>query len=168
MLLPFLLALFVALFRTAFLPSLSLMAFAPYLAILFQRKTFLTSLWIAFGCGLICDLLTSQNPFGLCALNFVLTTLLLHSQKRHFFEDRSLTLCVFTFCISSLSTLIQLLLFVMIGQPIGFSAPLILTDLLIMPLFDALYAAVWFIGPMKLYEYIRKQGLKKIFLQEGE
>lgn len=168
MLLPFFLALFMAIFRTAFIPTLSLMAFAPFLALLYQKRTFLPSLWIAFSCGLINDLMTSQRPFGLYALNFILTTLILYPQKRHFFEDRSLTLCLFTFFISSLSTLIQLILLVTVNQnpPLGW--PLFFTDLFVLPLFDALYAAVWFIGPMKLYTYMRKQGLKKIFLREEE
>lgn len=166
LLFPFFLALFVALFGSAFLPSLHLMAFSPFLALVYQKKRFVYSLWIALGCGLIMDLLTSQTRFGLVAINYLTTTLILQRQKRHFFEDRSLALCLFTFIISAVSTLIQGIFLIIAGETLQLSGKFFFTDLVLMPLFDALYALVWFIGPMKLVHYIQKTGFKKLFFKE--
>jgi len=163
---PFAAALFMALFRTAFLPHVHLMAFAPFLAIVYQRKRFNQAIWIAFGSGIIMDLITSQSRLGLFTINFLLTTFCLYRQKRHFFEDHLFTLSLFTFFISALSTFIQFILLSMFDHPPKCSIRFICTEFMLMPLFDALYAWIWFIGPMKLYQYIKKRGLKTFFFVE--
>jgi hypothetical protein len=161
---PFLLALFAALFGTALLPTLHFFAFAPFLAIVYQKRSLAYSLWVATGCGLIVGLLTSEAKLSI--INFVLITLILHRQKRHFFEDHLGTLPIFTFFISSIFTFLQFILLAIADRNPPFSWQLFFTDILIMPLFDALYAVVWFIGPMKGYQYISKHGFKKLFLKE--
>lgn len=163
---PFFLALFIALYGSAFFPDFHLMPFAPFLALVYQRRRFLPSLWIAFFAGLIMDCITCQSRFGLFTLNFLLTTLVLYRRKRHFFEDHFLSLPIFTFFISVVSTLLTYLFLRIEERAPLFSLKLCLTDFITMPLFDALYAIIWFYGPIKYIRYIKKTGIRKLFFKE--
>src|ERR1700722_1061302 len=107
---PFLLALLFAVCGTVFLPRVHLLAFSPFLGLLYNKCSFIKALWISSLCGLVIDLLSSEFRFGIHALNCCLTTLLLYKQKRHFVEDRSLALSLFTVLISIVSTILQLFL----------------------------------------------------------
>ena len=83
--LPFFLAFVYAIFGTALLPGLHLSVFAPFLVITLMQKSFIPSLWIATLCGMLLDLMNAEARFGLYALNFGLTALLLHAQKKALF-----------------------------------------------------------------------------------
>lgn len=159
----FSLALFFALWGTALLPHLRLLAFAPFLALLYNKRSFVKSLWIASLCGLIIDLLCSELRLGVHALNYCGTTLLLYKQKRHFFEDKALALSLFTLLISIVSTILQFFLISIFGQGLPLSAKLILADLLVMPVADAVYAYLWFTCPMLLYAYIKKVSWRTLY-----
>ncbi len=165
LLLPFFLASSVALFGTAFAPHLKLLAFAPFLAILYNRLTFLPCLWIASLCGLLLDLLSSEFRFGIQALNFGLTSVLLYQQKRHFVEDKPLALSLFTLLISVISTIVHLVLISLFDRPLPLSIKLFATDLMIMPLADAVYAFVWFSCPILLYLHIKKIGWRAFWVK---
>ena len=147
----FFLALITALFGTALLPNVRLMAFAPFLALLYMRKSFVTSLWIACLSGLLIDLLASQHRFGIYGLGYCLITVLLYSQRKHFFDDKPLGLALFTALISFFSTSLQLIVF---ERGISLTWKLACTDLIGMPLLDAVYAFVWFTCPIKVYQHI--------------
>jgi rod shape-determining protein MreD len=155
---PFSLALFFALFGTAFLPHVRLLAFSPFLALLYNRSNFTAALWISSLCGLAVDLLSSEFRLGIYALNYSLTTLLLYKQKRHFFEDKPLALSLFTLLISVVSTILQLLLISIFDRALPLSGKLLITDLIIMPIADAIYAFLWFSCPMMLFLHIKKIG----------
>ncbi len=163
LLFPFALSCFFALFGTALFPQAKLIAFSPFLALVFNRSSFKASLWIASLCGLIVDLLSSEFHLGIHALNYCLTALILFHQKKHFFEDKPLALSLFTLLISAVSSLLQLLLISLFDRALPFSGKLIVADLFIMPLFDAVYAFVWFCCPMMLYLHIKKVGWKSIY-----
>jgi rod shape-determining protein MreD len=165
LLFPFALALLFTLAGTALLPHVKLFAFAPFLALLYNRCSFQSSLWLASLCGLVIDLSSSEFRLGVHALQFCLTTLLLYQQKRHFFEDKPLALCLFTLLISSVSTLLQLLLVSIFNQAIPFSGMLLATDFFVMPLLDAVYALVWFCCPMMLYAHIQKVGMRAFVIR---
>ncbi len=159
---PFLIALFFTLFGTVFFPKIHIIPFAPFLAILFNRCTFPKSLWIACACGLVIDLLCSQAHFGLFALNYCLLTIALYKQRRNFFEDKTISLCLFTALISSFSTLIQLFLSASFDQGLPLSWQFIATSILLMPCVDALYAFLGFSLMMKLYQSIQKLDLRPL------
>ncbi len=156
---PFLLGLLSALFGTAFFPYFHLIAFAPFLAIAYNRTSIISCLWLAVLCGVIIDLLSSQLRFGLHTLNYSLVTVLLYKQRHHFFEDKSLSLSIFTALISSLSTLLQLLLLYAFDKTLPFTWKLVITDLIGMPLVDALYAYIWFTCSIKAFLYVKKVGV---------
>lgn len=155
---PFALALFFALFGSALFPTLHLMAFSPFLALLYNRCCFFVSLWIASLCGLIVDLLSSEFRLGNHALSYCLSTLMLYRYKKHFFDDKPLALSLFTVLISSIMTIFQLLLIAIFDRALPLSGKLFVTDLLLMPIADALYAFLWFSCPLLLYSHIQKKG----------
>jgi len=161
----FAIALFFALFGTALFPRWQLLAFAPFLVFSYYRISLLQALWISCGAGLILDFLSTPH-FGLMALNYTLTTLILFPQKRHFFEDKPFTLSVFTALFSLLSTLLHLFLFYTFEtHPVSFTLSL-WTDLLFMPCIDGVYAFLCFYCPMRGYEKLHRYLLNKKSLSE--
>lgn len=164
---PFLLALIFALFGHLFFPYVRLSAFAPFLAIIYNRLSFSKVLWISFGCGLIIDLLSSHTRLGLYALNLVLTTAITYFQRRHFFEDKAIALSLFTTLIALISMTIQLFLVHIFDKGIPISVKTILSDVIFMSALDGLYAFLWFTSPIRLYIYIKKVGWKAIFKKAG-
>ena len=155
---PFSLAFFFAICGTAFLPHIRLLAFAPFLALLYNRCSLHRSLWIASLCGFSIDLLSSEFRLGVHALNYCLTTLLLYQQKRHFFEDKPIALSLFTILISVTSTTLQLLLISIFDRALPLSLKLFYSDFIIMPIADGLYAFLWLSCPMMLYTHLKKMG----------
>ena len=162
---PFSLAAVMAIFGTVFFPNIRILAFAPFFALVYNRKSFVTSMWIATLCGILIDLLCSQLKFGLYALNYCLTTFLIHRQKKHFFEDKPTALSLFTMLVSCTSTLLQLLLTYAFDKGLPFTWKLALTDLVGMPLVDALYAYLWFFCPMQCYAFVQKGGIRALWLR---
>jgi len=158
---PWILAVAMALFATAFFPSARLMPFAPFLALAYYRLTLSKALWVAFGCGLVLDLLSSDLRIGIYGLNFALATLFLYTRKRHFFEDKPIAFSLFSSLISLTCTLIQLFFLYLLDQTIPLGEASFFSDLVAMPILDGLYAFLWFTCPMKLYDYIQRRGLFK-------
>lgn len=126
-------------------PGFRLMYFVPFLIILFYQKSFSTSLWIAFFCGLFIDLLSSQSPFGFYACNYTITSAIVFHQKRNFFADHLTTLPIMTFFFSCVLTLLQVFFLIIFGTRVSLSIQWLFLDLLLMPIFDALFALIWFI-----------------------
>lgn len=160
---PFLLALFMTLFGTIFFPSIRLATFSPFLAISYTRISFVKTLWIALGCGLIIDLLSTRQHFGLYALNFVITSAVVYPQRRHFFEDKATALSFFTAIIAAFSTTLQLLLAHLFDRGMVVPWTTFLSDIIGMSILDGIYAFLWFTCPMRLYIFIEKTGWKNLF-----
>ncbi|MCP6726164.1 hypothetical protein NL526_29320, partial [Klebsiella pneumoniae] len=73
---PFFLALTALILQSVLVPRVTVLAFAPFLAIATVRCGLNRVLWLAAFCGGILDLL-SDDPMGLHALNYVLITAML-------------------------------------------------------------------------------------------
>jgi rod shape-determining protein MreD len=159
---PFTLAVFFALFGSVFLPYVHLLVFSPFLGLLYTRCNFVKALWIASLCGFVMDLLSSEFRFGIQALAYALTTLLLYKQKKHFFEDKPLALSLFTLLISIVSTLCQWSLISLFDRALPLSGKFLFTDLVVMPLVDAGYAFLWFSCPMMLFLHLKKKGWRNL------
>lgn len=135
-------------------PNLVLTFFAPFLMFAFYHNNKVVCLWLALICGFMIDLLSAQTRLGVTALNYCLTVVLFYSQKRHFFEDRLSTLSLMTFIFVFTSTLIQAVLLYAFGQGILLSWEWVKSDLIWMPLIDALYAAIAFTLPSLFFPKI--------------
>lgn len=157
------LAFFAAVFGSIFFPFLHLSFFAPFLALAYHARPATRALWISLGCGVILDLLSSEFRFGLYSLAFVLTTLVLYPQKRHFFEDKPLAFSLFASLIAAFSTGTTLILAYLFDRSVPFSAMSAFIDLGLMSLIDGVYAFLWFTCPMRLYTYIKKVGWRNLF-----
>lgn len=152
---PFLLAFLATIGTSVFFPHFRLHPFAPFLALLYCRCSRMSSLWIASLCGLFFDLFSSEMRFGMYALSFFVTTLLLYSQKKRFYSDKSLALSLFTFLIS-MSLTSSLFIFSRSSFSVSINIKWLASDFILMSFFDALYAFVWFSLPMLLYTYCAK------------
>lgn len=165
----FFLALGVALFGSVFWPGLRLFAFAPFLALVFMRSSFLTALWIALATGLIIDLLSSQMRFGSYSLIYTLAAVLTYHQKRHFFADKPLALSLYTAVISLVASSLELTFLYVLDAKLPVNWKTIAFDLFGLSVLDALYAFVCFTCPMKVHSYLKKiGGLKKLIFQKDE
>lgn len=129
-------------------PDWHLTFFAPFLILCFYRKTFLSSLWIALLSGLIIDILSAGAPLGIHATNYCLVTWLLYKQRLNYFEDSLSTLPILTGFFAITSTLVQVALMSFMDSSIPLSWQWVKSDLIKMPLWDALYALIWFTIPL--------------------
>ncbi len=141
---------------TAFFPHFRVWPFAPFLAILFHRTTFIQALWASFFCGLAMDLTSSQFSFGLLALSHSTVTLFLYNQKKHFFEDKLIAFSLYSALISIFLSFTLILFSSLSEKQIPLTPSLFFSDLLVMPFLDASYAFIWFTIPSTLYGYIRR------------
>jgi rod shape-determining protein MreD len=160
---PFAIACFFALFNSALIPQVKLLVFSPFLAILYNRCSFQACLGIACLCGFMIDLFSTDLRLGIHALNYCLVTGVLYKQRRHFFEDKPLAICLFTGLISTVSTIIQWLLISLCGKPFILSKELLATDLIFMPVIDMVYAFTCSCCPLILYSHIRKVGWRVFY-----
>lgn len=151
----FFLALTALLLQGVLIPKLTLLAFAPFLAIAILKRPWIRALSLSALSGCLLDLL-SDDPMGLHALNYTLITALLFRFRKHFLYDQPLHLSLFTALISFLSTLLQLVLLFLFDRRVPFSGGWIVADLIGMPVIDALYAFVWFTAPLSLCEWARR------------
>jgi rod shape-determining protein MreD len=158
----FALALFATLFGSILFPFFTLTTFAPFLALVYYRTSLLKALWVSFGCGSIMDCLSSEFHFGIYALSYTATTLLLFGQKRHFFEDKSVAFSLFTALISAVLASLELTLAHLFDRGLPFTFSSVFTDLFLLPIIDGLYGFLWFTCPGRLYIYIKKTGWKRL------
>ena len=144
------------------LTGLKLVHFAPFLILLFYQKDFISSLWISALCGLIVDIFSS-NSFGLFALCYTTGSFFLYKEKR-FFNDKAISLSVFTSIYSLIFSLFTPLLFFIFDKKINLSIKWLLTDVIIMPLFDGLYAFMFFALPILLIKQVKKINFKTLWI----
>jgi hypothetical protein len=121
--------LLLSLFGLLFFSSWRLTPFAPFMIYAASSPHFL---WISLGCGLTVDLLSPGGRFGLWALSYLLTSLLL----RRFRLDAPLYA-------ATLALIFRLLT----AGPL-FSFGWIATDLITMPLLDGVFALLFVSLPM--------------------
>lgn len=143
----FSIAFFSSLLFPIFLPSLRLLFFAPFLIFALYNFSFLSTLWMAILAGAVHDLLSSQF-FGLSALNYFLTILLIH-RLRYFFADQLFILPLMTAIFAFISSLFQWLFYFFAGKNFPFFT-LFVTEFLLMPLADATFGFLFFSLPLMI------------------
>ena len=152
----FFLSLFCAIVGPMMFPSMRLLAFAPFLVILYTRLSLIHCLWCAFGCGMAIDLLSSGMSLGVHALNYVLVTLALYRIRKFFFVHKPVALALLTSLFSLLSTALQLMLMALYGDRIPYGVRGVISDFLVMPLLDGAYAFFGYTCPIYAYRWLRK------------
>lgn len=137
------------------LARLSILAFAPFLALVVLRCPPNQSVWWAVAAGCLVDLF-SDDPMGLHALNYAVTVALLLRIRKQFSHEQPLHVSLVTGLFSVGSTLLQLFLLFLFDRRVPFDGKWILADLVGMPLIDALYAFVWFTAPLSLFDKLHR------------
>jgi hypothetical protein len=150
-----LLTLLPTLFGQALFPSARITFLAPLLAWLYYRLPMQGALWASFGAGLLLDLLSSDYRLGIFALTYTSTTLLLYTQKRHFYAQRWSTLPILTWLFSLVATLIQVTLLAIVDEGLRITWRWAISDLMVYPLLDGLWAFIGFTLPLKLIQWRR-------------
>lgn len=149
-----------------FFPELKLFYFVPFLIILTYQKSLIHCLWGALGCGMIIDLFSAEPFFALHALNYSFIIFVIHQLRFYFFADSLTTLPLLTFLFSILSTVLHLLLYYIFGIPFSLNLAWLKTDLVYMPLLDALYGFAFFILPSFIFGK-RVRSAREYFLERG-
>lgn len=157
LLLTFLIAASVLFLQNVLFPSLCLLAFAPWLAIVIFECSQPKALWLALLSGALIDCL-SNDPPGVHALNYTVITLLLFRIKFRLTNDHPLHLSLFTTLISFFSTLLQLFLLFLFDRRVPFAGQWAFGDLLFMPIVDGLYALVLIALPLLAYKKLHQWG----------
>lgn len=152
-LLLFLLALTATLLSSAVLPKLHLIYFAPFLAYILVETPLHHILWQMLLCGLCSDLLSS-TPFGVQSVCYTLSALALF-KVRKFFSYNFASISLYTMLIATVFTLFYLIVAAVLGCGPKISLQSLLSDFLLMPIFDGIYAFIWFFCPLKAIDAIR-------------
>lgn len=153
---------------TAVFPKIIPWYFSPFLATLFYKTSLKKAVWGSFAAGLITDLCCAQFFFGLFSLCHVVTCFLLHGRRKDFFEDRAVPFSLYTALISSALSLTLLLFSTGKENSLPLTPFLFLSECVIMPFVDAVYAFLGFTVPAFVYGYLRKHLFARQILQEEE
>lgn len=134
-------------------PYVSFFAMTPFLILAILSLSFVGALWAAFFSGLIYDIYAPGPLLGIPSLVFVLTVVLLYQYKKLFSQEKPHILALFAMLFSLVSTLLFFAFRGVFGFPIRIELLTILSDLLIMPFLDGLYAFCLIFAPLYLAEF---------------
>lgn len=136
-----------------FFPTSGILFFAPYLVLALYRFPLHIALWKAAGVGLVADLFTSATHFGASGLTYCLVLLALMRLKNYLFQDKWTTLPLLTSATALLSILTSQILTLFFDHSSAFPG---VFDLLLIVLFNALFALLLFVLPFQLYSRLGK------------
>lgn len=128
-------------------PFLRLTYFAPFLVVVLYKRPLKEVLWFAFGCGLFMDLFSDEPRLGILALSYVAASFILFKQKQHFYQDHWTTVPALTLIFVEITTVFHLAMRGLFGAKLHLTWEWAITDLLIMPMLDAIYAFILFTWP---------------------
>lgn len=153
----FILSTLLAVFSSAIIPSFKPVFYAPFLVICFLNSSFTTSLWLACLGGVFVDIFSSTH-MGLNALIYTTLSATFYRQKRYF-KDTPANIALFTVLLSFLYTLLSVIFLFILDKGVKLSFFSILTDFVVLPVFDGLYSLVFFALPLKAFEVLSKRKL---------
>lgn len=145
-----------SLIQTALFPSIGLLAYSPFFAIVCMHAPLSQALWLAVMGGFCSDILSSGPP-GIHAITATLCCAMIHRFRLGVFKDQPLQLCFYTALISLLFAPLQLSLLFLLDTRLPIAGKSALLDFIEMPLIDAAYAFFWFVGPLLIWEWVRHQ-----------
>ncbi len=126
----------VAIIGSAYFNHFPLFYFAPPLLLALYSYPLSRSLWIALASGLWIDLLSGGSPLGFYPTLYILSLMAIYPLKKYFFLEKWTTLPLLTFLFSLLVTSLH----TCFTTPYPISLDWLVTDFLLMPLADAVYA----------------------------
>ncbi len=147
----FFISLIMALVMPTLAPSFRFYFFIPFIIISYYQKPLITCLWYSIVCGVILDLLTTDARLGIHALTYCLGTMILYQQRKNFFADYLTTLPLMVLFFSVLTTGIENGILFGMGKAPAFTMGWLLCDMLLLPVFDSVYAFSVFIVPSLIF-----------------
>jgi cell shape-determining protein MreD len=148
----FILSSFMAVIQSALFPSVLILAYSPFIAIVCMNTTLIRSLWLAAFPGLCSDILSS-DPMGTHTITSLLVAAILRNFRLSFFIEEPLQLCFYSALISLMAIPIQLALLFLFDQHTLVAPKSFLFDMIKLPLVNAVYAFIWFVGPLLIWEW---------------
>ncbi len=142
-------------------PSLNLSFFTAPLAFAYMHTTLAASLSLAVLSGLVMDSMTTSFPFGVHALILFVCTLFLYRFRQQFFKEKPFSLGVYSAFTSLCMTILTFLVNILLERALPFTWRGIISDFMIMPIIDGLFAIFWFSLP-KILIRIGKRQFEKI------
>ena len=142
--------------------NIKLVYFALFIIFLFYHLSFISILWIAMLLGFFQDLLSSSF-FGINACLYLISVMVLFKEKKYF-NDKPISLSIFTAIFSLIFSLFSPILFFIFDKKINLSIKWIITDIIVYPILDGIYAFVFFAMPILFFEYVRKIGYKSLWM----
>ena len=139
--------------QAIFFPTLPINPLIPFVALTCLLSSFAKAPWLSLLAGLSIDVLSS-DPLGIYALNYSLVALLCYSWRNRFSADVPLQFSLYTAFVSLVSLFLQLILLFLFDRRVPFDGNW--WEWSSLPGFDALYAFVWFAGPLALFQFVRK------------
>jgi rod shape-determining protein MreD len=146
----FLLSIIALFLKITTFPDLPILPFIPFLALLSLLRPFSKVLLAATLSGFIVDLLSS-DPLGIHALNYTLCILICFRFRSLFSSESPLQLVFYATLYSFVSTQLQIGLLFLFDRRVEFLGKWWLMQWMSLPVIDAIYAFVWFAGPLALY-----------------
>jgi rod shape-determining protein MreD len=145
-----------ALWLQALLPwKLPIAPWVPTFAVLLLLRSPRIAIAVASLCGLCTDLFSS-DPLGIHSLAAGLAALAAVRTRRFFSLDEPLSFALFSGLLSILVGTAEIALLFLFDRRIPFYGKWWATDWLLLPVFDAAYALVWFVGPLSLYRLAKR------------
>ena len=138
-------------------PPFTLLAFVPWIAFSSLYCSPIKALWLSCIAGAILDLL-SEDPMGVHALNYCLTTWILLRWRNHFLYSDPLHLSLVSCAASFISTSLQWPLLFLFDRRVPFAGKWLFSDFLCMPIVDGLYALIWIAAPLLFYSKLQRHG----------
>lgn len=154
----FIVASLLALFLPTLFPSMKLGYFFPPIVVTFYQRPLSSALWFSMAAGVFIDLLSDQQRIGLTAAIYILTTLIIYPQRVNFFADKISTLPLMVFFYGFTASSIEAACYSVAFHLSPFSMRWIVTDLVVMPAFDALYGFLLVVFPSLIFSKRERKG----------
>lgn len=154
----FIISCVLTLFLPTIIPYAHILYFVPLIVICMYQKTLITCVYYSLVCGLFIDLVSDGDRIGFYAMNYSLSTFILYPQKKNFFADNLTTLPLMTFFYSVISTSLEVAYFLSVSRIPPLTIKWVISDIIVMPSIDAVYAFIIFILPAVLFGKPQRKG----------
>lgn len=145
--------------QSVLFPSFSLIPFSPFITLAILHGPKLKALFLSLLAGMIMDLISS-DPMGIHALVYTALTFFISKYRHYFLWEEPHHLGLFTSILSLFMTLGQGFMLFLFETKLPFTGKSLISDLLIMPLADGVFAMLLFGYPIKgraLWHHIKRK-----------
>jgi rod shape-determining protein MreD len=138
----------------------------PFIVISYYKHSFLLSVNISILCGLFLDLLGNGTHLGLNVLSYAIATFMLYPRRQQFIETPLFTIPFLSFLFAIFATIVHWLAFNIFEHSLHWTLEWVVSELIIMPFYDAVYAFICFVIPLQLWKYLRSKTKPNVILNK--